>query len=383
MFNPSLGSSMLPAGHGAIKMTSVGSPQTRAEEGGEPVGQRISFPVLRFSYPLKLIVSRTFRNELYNLQVGLVYLLNYGGGLVSGDQLSLDIELQEGCQLLCLSQGSTKVFKEKPRPTNRSSCLPSRDSLYPGSPPAAITFAGGEATEDSRQNITAKIGPHATLLMLPSHVTCFRDSSFIQKQIYHLEDHTSSLICLDWFTSGRSLSTRLQDECSEQESWTFKKFQSFLEIYVSSHRLVRENLLLQRDHLIQQGFTVYANLHLVCSSDNRKLGKTLDRLKELDQTTNKTRRQHSRKLAGDQKPDQSQLLWCFSELSYLPDLDTNQPPTGCPTPTDPHPTPPPQSVRFAVVRIGSLSSILVRHWLETHLADLQELIGPEFYKNCF
>jgi len=114
MFNPSLGSSMLPAGHGAIKMTSVGSPQTRAEEGGEPVGQQISFPVLRFSYPLKLIVSRTFRNELYNLQVGLVYLLNYGGGLVSGDQLSLDIELQEGCQLLCLSQGSTKGKYTKP-----------------------------------------------------------------------------------------------------------------------------------------------------------------------------------------------------------------------------------------------------------------------------
>lgn len=364
-------------------MTSVGSPSTRADEDGGPVGQQISFPVLRFSYPLKLIVSRTFRNELYNLQVGLVYLLNYGGGLVSGDKLSLDIELQEGCQLLCLSQGSTKVFKEKPPPTDRTSCLLNRDSLYPGSPPATITSAGGKSTEDSRQNITAKIGPHATLLMLPSHVTCFRDSSFIQKQIYHLEDHTSSLICLDWFTSGRSLSTRLQNECSEQESWTFKKFQSFLEIYVSSHRLVRENLLLQRDHLIQRGFTLYANLYLVCSSDNRKLGKTLDRLKELDQTTNKTRRQHLRKLADDQQPDQSQLLWCFSELSYLPDFDTSNPPTGFPPPSDPHLTSPRQSVRFAVVRIGSLSSILVRDWLETHLADLQELIGPEFYKNCF
>ncbi|KAI9628309.1 hypothetical protein H4Q26_018110 [Puccinia striiformis f. sp. tritici PST-130] len=185
---------------------------------GRPTDQ---LPVLAFSYPLKLIVTRPYRNDRLKLQLGLVYLLNYGGGLLSGDEIALDIQLDENCQLLCLSQGSTKVFKQKDRPRNQSN----RESLYPATGSQAKNTAI-ETTGVSRQNITAKIGRNALLLMLPSYVTCFRDSSFVQKQIYHLEDHSSSLICLDWFTSGRSLSTRLpdQDESKRQESWTLRNF---------------------------------------------------------------------------------------------------------------------------------------------------------------
>ncbi|PLW06781.1 hypothetical protein PCASD_18892 [Puccinia coronata f. sp. avenae] len=374
--------STLPAGHGALRMTTIDSP-TRADKNDRSAGQQISFPVLRFSYPLKLIVSRTYRNDLYNLQVGLVYLLNYGGGLLSGDQLSLEIELDENCQLLCLSQGSTKVFKERERQAKGSSAVPNRNSLYPSS--QATIMPTGEA-EVSRQNIIAKIGPHATLLMLPSHVTCFRDSSFVQKQIYHLQDHTSSLICLDWFTSGRSFSTRLPDQSSQLESWTFKKFQSFIEVYVSSKRIVRENLVLQRDHhhLAQTEFSLYANLYLVCSSENLKMVKTFDRLKALEESSIKTRRQSSGKMTSEQQADQSQLLWCFSELSHRPDFNTSPSTQDQPAHNQHlHARFPAPSVRIAVVRIGSHSTILVRAWLEKNLADLQELIGTEFYRNCF
>ena len=38
-----------------------------------------------------------------------VYSINYGGGLVSGDEVSLEIEVEEGCAALLTSQGSTKV----------------------------------------------------------------------------------------------------------------------------------------------------------------------------------------------------------------------------------------------------------------------------------
>ncbi|WAQ80885.1 hypothetical protein PtA15_1A223 [Puccinia triticina] len=384
--DPFHGSNTLPAGHGALRMTTI-DPPTRAEESHAPVGQQISFPVLRFSYPLKLIVSRPYRNDLHKLQVGLVYLLNYGGGLLSGDQLALDIHLDDKCQLLCLSQGSTKVFKEKDRSANRFSSPANRDSLYPSSQTTTITPTG--TPDVSRQNITAKIGSNATLLMLPSYVTCFRDSSFVQKQIYHLQDHSSSLVCLDWFTSGRSLSTRLpenQNHSNQNESWTFKKFQSFVEVYISSNRIVRENLVLLRDqhHPTQDHFTLYANLYLVCSSDNSKLIKTLDRLKELDRNTNKTRRQQpqsSAKTKDEQQSDQSQLLWCLSELIHHPDPEIT--PTIHPPPPDLRPLLPRPSVRTAIIRIGSYSSILVRDWLEKNLADLQELIGPEFYRNCF
>ncbi|POW11580.1 hypothetical protein PSTT_05099 [Puccinia striiformis] len=387
MMDPSLGSSKLPAGHGILRMTTI-EPPTEPER--EPVGQQISFPVLAFSYPLKLIVTRPYRNDRLKLQLGLVYLLNYGGGLLSGDEIALDIQLDENCQLLCLSQGSTKVFKQKDRPRNQSN----RESLYPATGSQAKNTAI-ETTGVSRQNITAKIGRNALLLMLPSYVTCFRDSSFVQKQIYHLEDHSSSLICLDWFTSGRSLSTRLpdQDESKRQESWTFKKFQSFIEVYISSKRIVRENLVLQRDqhHPTMDSFTLYANLYLVCSSDNSKLVKTIDRLKLLDQNWNKTTRRPQSRSSGKIDGD-SQLLWCFSELNHQYEPDTSPSTDHCqsvPIPDTPKhnhntlpPTPKP-SIRMVIIRIGSHSSILVRDWLENNLTDLKELIGPEFYKNCF
>ncbi len=38
-----------------------------------------------------------------------VYGINYGGGLVSGDEISLQIDVEEGCAALLTTQGSTKV----------------------------------------------------------------------------------------------------------------------------------------------------------------------------------------------------------------------------------------------------------------------------------
>lgn len=54
------------------------------------------------------MTPRPYYNHLKNIQIGLVYLLNYGGGLVYGDQLVVEMEVNEQCHLLCLSQGSTK-----------------------------------------------------------------------------------------------------------------------------------------------------------------------------------------------------------------------------------------------------------------------------------
>ncbi|KAI9600885.1 hypothetical protein H4Q26_000679 [Puccinia striiformis f. sp. tritici PST-130] len=326
MMDPSLGSSKLPAGHGILRMTTI-EPPTEPER--EPVGQQISFPVLAFSYPLKLIVTRPYRNDRLKLQLGLVYLLNYGGGLLSGDEIALDIQLDENCQLLCLSQGSTKVFKQKDRPRNQSN----RESLYPAT--------GSQAKNTA---IETRECPDKILLLRSAgmrYCSCCHPIYTILK-----------------------ITQAHQDESKRQESWTFKKFQSFIEVYISSKRIVRENLVLQRDqhHPTMDSFTLYANLYLVCSSDNSKLVKTIDRLKLLDQNWNKTtRRPHP-------STDHCQSV-------PIPDTPKHNHNTLPPTPKP--------SIRMVIIRIGSHSSILVRDWLENNLTDLKELIGPEFYKNCF
>lgn len=62
-------------------------------------GTKAVFEDLSAAYPLKLLSPRI--NEP---RVGVVYLLSYGGGLVAGDQVELDVVLKERSCLLVLSQ---------------------------------------------------------------------------------------------------------------------------------------------------------------------------------------------------------------------------------------------------------------------------------------
>ncbi|XP_009419526.3 urease accessory protein D isoform X2 [Musa acuminata AAA Group] len=60
-------------------------------------------------YPLKLI----FPNKVGSSKSDAVwiYALSYGGGIVSGDQISLDISVGDGCTAALTTQASTKVYK--------------------------------------------------------------------------------------------------------------------------------------------------------------------------------------------------------------------------------------------------------------------------------
>ena len=58
-----------------------------------------TFSQLSYTYPLKLLSPRSKEDS-----VAIVYVLSYGGGLVGGDEVSLDIGVREGASLMLLSQ---------------------------------------------------------------------------------------------------------------------------------------------------------------------------------------------------------------------------------------------------------------------------------------
>ncbi|KAJ8022514.1 Urease accessory protein D [Holothuria leucospilota] len=60
----------------------------------------------QFSYPMKLILPMYASSS--NCQ--WVYPVNYGGGLVAGDEVDLQITVDEGCCVMLASQSSTKVY---------------------------------------------------------------------------------------------------------------------------------------------------------------------------------------------------------------------------------------------------------------------------------
>ena len=70
---------------------------------------RASFVDLSAQYPLKLLAPRVDADgELQ--RIGLAYLLSYGGGLVATDMIDLRCSVGEGCALVLLTQGNTKVL---------------------------------------------------------------------------------------------------------------------------------------------------------------------------------------------------------------------------------------------------------------------------------
>lgn len=60
------------------------------------------FSELAASYPLKVLSP-----QLSGLDVSIVYVLTYGGGLVGGDRTQLDVEVHDGTRLCLLSQVRT------------------------------------------------------------------------------------------------------------------------------------------------------------------------------------------------------------------------------------------------------------------------------------
>lgn len=93
------------AGHGRIHMSTSSTDSTTSA----------SLSTCQSTYPLKLLAPRPLPSQPSNLRIA--YMLAYGGGLVSGDQVSLEVEVGEGGRLVLLTQGSTKVFKARPRMT--------------------------------------------------------------------------------------------------------------------------------------------------------------------------------------------------------------------------------------------------------------------------
>lgn len=126
---------------------------------------------ITYQYPLKLISPP--RNTQQHLS-SLVFLLSYGGGLVSGDTVDLKVKVGHGSRLCVITQGHTKIFKS--------------------ASPEIIT----------RQNLDVVIEDGAALCLLPDPVQPFAESVYEQTQIFHLQGPGASLCLLDWVTQGRS-----------------------------------------------------------------------------------------------------------------------------------------------------------------------------------
>jgi len=147
--------------------------------------------------PLKLLCPQRTPNAAW------VYVATFGGGLVAGDHVDLDVEIAAGTSCILTSQASTKVYK---------------------SPFGKL----------AQQTTNATVGSGALLVIAPDPITCFADASYQQYQRLHLEPG-ANLVFVDWLTSGR----RARNEC-----WKFSRYASRIDITCDQGPIFLDSILL-------------------------------------------------------------------------------------------------------------------------------------------
>jgi len=123
------------------------------------------------------------------------FIASFGGGLLDGDRLDVDVEVAPSAQALLGTQGFTKVYRS---PRGCSQCL------------------------------MARVGDAATLAVVPDPVVCFAGARYAQRVAIDLA-RDASVVLLDGYTCGRS---------ARGERWQFSHYASRTTIVRGGARLL-------------------------------------------------------------------------------------------------------------------------------------------------
>lgn len=295
------------------------------------------FERIHAQYPLKFIPTTGHAERL-----AVVYMLSYGGGIISGDTFNIDISVKEDAILLLMTQGNTKVFKDR---THQRLWLASLSNLIP-----TIQFfdSSKEPTKPSVQIIYSEIEPRATLLSLPDPVTCFQDASFQSKQVFKLKDDSSQLVLLDWFTCGRM---------TRGEIWSFRHYSSRIDVYVDSKIVIKDAMVLDDEEYMRTGketayasrlkpYMCFATLIIIAKRDGL-LFQSVSNIQKKSEAT--------RLLPLSLKSeDERQVLWSVSSILKN---------------------------RGVLVRVAGMTTEKVRDFVKNEcLTDLQQIVGEGMYR---
>ncbi|HEY1170138.1 MAG TPA: urease accessory protein UreD [Verrucomicrobiae bacterium] len=147
--------------------------------------------------PLKLLAPRFRGPSVW------AYISSFGGGLVAGDETSLEVEIEAGATCFLSTQASTKVYRNP--------------KLLP-----------------CQHRMRAEVGEGGLLVLAPDPVQCFAQAIYEQKQEFHLAGD-AGLVLVDWLNSGRA---------ARGERWEFTRYLSRNEIFQADKRVMLDALRL-------------------------------------------------------------------------------------------------------------------------------------------
>ena len=165
----------------------------------ELVGSRTSVASARAKSPLKLLTPKNHGDARWT------FVATYGGGLVDGDAIALDVKVGENAKALIGTQASTKVYK---CPT-------------------------GEAT----QTLDARVARGGLLVVAPDPLVPFAGARYAQRATIRLEEG-ASLAWLDVLSCGRA---------SRGERWAFSRYASRTRVFVNGALACDDALVLDAE----------------------------------------------------------------------------------------------------------------------------------------
>jgi urease accessory protein len=172
----------------------------RGRVGVERIGGKSVVTRVEASSPLRLLTPRGPAESAW------VFTSTLGGGLLSEDRIEIDLAVDAGAACLLSTQSQTKVYRAQ-------TC--------------------GVAT----QQMHVRAASDAMIVSMPDAVTCFAGSAFYQRQRFELV-RSSSLVMLDWLTSGRR---------ARGERWAFRRYDSGIEVCVDGKLVFRDSLYLDEE----------------------------------------------------------------------------------------------------------------------------------------
>ena len=149
--------------------------------------------------PLKLL------NPQNHGRAAWVFSSSYGGGLLGGDRLAIDVNVSVGAAAMLSTQSSTKVYRSE---------LPAAQELH------------------------AMVEDQGLLVLAPDPVVCFADSEYTQRQTIHLMG-SGGLVLVDWLSAGRQ---------AYGERWAFRRFASRTDVIQNGKKILHDALQLDPEN---------------------------------------------------------------------------------------------------------------------------------------
>lgn len=185
-----------PATQAAATPTIMPGAPGRARIGVIRSGRRSVVHRAYATSPLRLLTPANHGHAAW------IYTSSFGGGLVDGDRIAMDIEVGRGAAAFISTQASTKIYRSP----------------------------GGTSAD-----MHARVAADGLLVVAPDPVVCFSGARYRQTQTFELADR-AALVVLDWVSSGRH---------AAGERWAFDEYHSQLTVRLDGRLLVHDALALR------------------------------------------------------------------------------------------------------------------------------------------